>query len=212
MNKKCVIFDAMGVIFTVGDDTNDLLVPFIKKYNKYITTEEINEYYMAVSKGEISSKNFWEKNGLNIEHNGKNIEKEYLDTCLTLDMEFIEIAQVLKKEYIIAILSNDVKEWSEYLQIKHGLNEIVDYSIISGEVGVRKANKKIYKIALDKIGIHASNCVFIDDRDKNLISAQELGMKVIRFEREGEIKSQIDNITKINSFSQLENKLKLIWN
>lgn len=156
MDKKCVIFDAMGVIFTVGDDTNDLLVPFIRQYNRDITIEEINKYYMSASKGEITSKEFWENVGLNIEYSGKNIEKEYLDTCLTLDKEFIEIAKSLKKEYNIAILSNDVKEWSEYLRVKHRLNDIVDYSIISGEVGIRKADKKIYEIALNKIGIEAS--------------------------------------------------------
>lgn len=214
MKKKCVIFDAMGVIFTIGDDTNDLLVPFIKNYNQDITREEVNQYYMEASKGEISSKDFWKSVGLKIEFNGKNIEKEYLDTCLTLDEKFIEIARNLKKEYIIAILSNDVREWSEYLRIKHGLNEVVDYSIISGDVGVRKADEKIYKIALDKIGVEATDCVFIDDRDKNLIPALKLGMNVIKFDREGErkIKSEIDNVKRINSFSQLYSKLKLIWN
>lgn len=34
--KKWIVFDAMGVIFKVGDDTNELLVPYIKKLNKGI--------------------------------------------------------------------------------------------------------------------------------------------------------------------------------
>ena len=33
MLSKWILFDAMGVIFKVGDDTNDLLVPYVQKIN-----------------------------------------------------------------------------------------------------------------------------------------------------------------------------------
>jgi len=41
----------------------------------------------------------------------EQIEREYLDTCLTLDGEFISIAEELGAEYDLAVLSIDVKEW-----------------------------------------------------------------------------------------------------
>jgi len=43
MSTKWVILDVMGVIFEVGDDTNDLLVPYIQKMDKMISAEKINE-------------------------------------------------------------------------------------------------------------------------------------------------------------------------
>ncbi len=55
MLDKWIIFDAMGVIFTVGDDTNELLVPFVMERNKDLTREYINEVYRSASLGEISS-------------------------------------------------------------------------------------------------------------------------------------------------------------
>lgn len=42
MLTKWVILDLMGVIFKVGDDTNDLLVPYILKMNDMISAEKIN--------------------------------------------------------------------------------------------------------------------------------------------------------------------------
>ena len=115
MSTKWIIFDAMGVIFEVGDDTNDLLVPYIQKRNDLISAEIINEMYLKASLGEISSFDFWKELGFYSEY--PEIEREYLDTCLTIDPDFIETARTLLKKYYLAILSNDVKEWSTYLDI-----------------------------------------------------------------------------------------------
>jgi len=64
---------------------------------------------MRASLGKISSREFWHELGF---VNGyEQIEREYLDTCLTLDGEFISIAEELGAEYDLAVLSIDVKEW-----------------------------------------------------------------------------------------------------
>lgn len=182
MSTKWIIFDAMGVIFEVGDDTNDLLVPYIQKRNDMISAEKINEMYLKASLGNISSFDFWKELGFYSEY--PEIEREYLDTCLTIDPDFIETARKLVKNYYLAILSNDVKEWSNYLRAKFDLNSLFKIIIISGEVGYRKPDKRIYNILLDKIQSSPSNCVFIDDRAKNLLPASEMGIKTIRFFRD----------------------------
>ncbi len=182
MSTKWIIFDAMGVIFEVGDDTNDLLVPYIQKRNDMISAEKINEMYLKASLGKISSFDFWKELGFCNEY--PEIEREYLDTCLTIDPDFIGTARTLVKNYYLAILSNDVKEWSNYLRTKFGLNSLFKIIIISGEVGYRKPDKRIYDILLERIQSSPSNCVFIDDRAKNLLSASEIGIKTIRFFRE----------------------------
>ncbi len=164
MSTKWIIFDAMGVIFKAGDDTNDLLVPYIQKRNDMISAEKINEIYLRVSLGEISSFDFWKELGFCSEYPG--IEREYLDACLTRDPDFMETARTLVKNYHLALLSNDVKEWSDYLRIKFDLNSLFKIIIISGEVGYRKPDKRIYSILLDRIRSFPSNCVLIDDRAK----------------------------------------------
>mgnify|MGYP004479230865 CR=1 FL=1 len=210
MDKKWIIFDVMGVIFTVGDDTNDLLVPYIQNINKDISRKKINEVYLKASLGHINSAQFWEE--LNVADSDKYayIEKKYLDECLTIDEQFIDVATRLKKNYNLAILSNDVSEWGEYLREKYGINDVVDYSIISGDVGLRKPSKEIYGIVLKKIGVEAKDCLFIDDRDKNLVPAMEIGMQVVKFLRD-DTECKLTNVITVDSFVNFEKILSQVW-
>jgi len=175
MSTKWVILDLMDVIFEVGDDTNDLLVPYIQKMDDMISAEKINEMYLKASLGEISSFDFWNELGFGSKY--PEIERDYLDTYLRIDSEFVEIAKTLSKDYSLAILSNDVKEWSNYLRTKFDLSRFFKIIIISGEVGYRKPDKRIYNILLDKIQSPPSDCVFVDDRSKNLRPGSEIGIK-----------------------------------
>lgn len=210
MEKKWIIFDAMGVIFTVGDDTNDLLVPFVQNVNSQISKEKINEEYLKASLGEISSVEFWRRMNVCAEGLEEKIEKRYLDTCLTLDSEFIPVACKLKKKYNLAILSNDVSEWSFYLREKLGINEIISVSVISGDVKCRKPSEEIYEKAISLLKTEAKHCVFIDDRDKNLWPAKKIGMNTIKFLRE-ESQNNIQNVMTINNFNELEQAVSSIW-
>ena len=177
-----VIFDMMGVIFEVSDDVNDLLVPFIQRRDSSVSSEKINKLYRKASLGEISSYDFWSQLGFESEY--PDIEKDYLDSCLKLDPEFLGIARSLKESYSLAVLSNDVKEWSSYLTGKFGLDKLFKVVVISGEVGYRKPGREIYTVLLDRIHESPSFCVLIDDRSKNLYTASQLGMKTIKFLRE----------------------------
>lgn len=125
MSTKWIILDVMGVIFEVGDDTNDLLVPYIQKISDTVSAEKINKMYLKASLGEISSFDFWNELGFGSEY--PKIERDYLDTCLRIDPEFVEVTNTLTQNYSLAILSNDVKEWSNYLRAKFDLNTTCSY-------------------------------------------------------------------------------------
>lgn len=210
MKKKWIIFDVMGVIFTVGDDTNELLVPYVQTIDERCTRKRINEVYIEASLGKITSCGFWDSLGCVSNNNYKEIEKKYLDECLTLDDQFIESAKRLKKDYNLAILSNDVSEWGTYLRKKYKIDDLVEFSVISGDVSYRKPSKDIYKIALEKVNVAPEDCVFIDDRDKNLIPAQNLGMKVVRFLRD-DTECGLENVVSVSSFKELENNISKVW-
>lgn len=51
-----------------------------------------------------------------------------------------------------------------------------DAVVISGEVRMRKPEPEIFAHALERIGLHAHECVFIDDIEANVDAARELGM------------------------------------
>jgi putative hydrolase of the HAD superfamily len=208
MDKKWVIFDGMGVIFEVGDDTNDLLVPYIRGINETVTSAQINELYMEASLGKITSYTFWDK--LGFKDNYHQVEVNYLNNCLTLDKEFPDVASELKKTYNLALLSNDVSEWSSYIRQKHGLEKIFKVVVISGDVGFRKPSDDVYRIMLDRIGCPAEDCVFIDDNYKNLVPAMNLGMKGIKFNRDAVFIDEYKGY-EMESFIQLPSMLKSVW-
>ena len=46
ISVKRVVLDAMGVVYEVGDDVNDLLVPYVQELRSQITPDYVNEIYM----------------------------------------------------------------------------------------------------------------------------------------------------------------------
>lgn len=177
--KQWVIFDAMGVVFKVGDDVGELLVPFVRERNKYIMPGKISEMYRQASLGEISARMFWASLGLGELY--PQIEKKYLDECLTLNEQFAGVAEELGETYNLAMLSNDIGEWSAYLRDKHDLNRYFKEAVISADVGQRKPSQEIFATLLARLGAVASDCVYIDDNEKNILGAQTLGIKTILF-------------------------------
>lgn len=198
MDIKVVVFDAMGVVFTEGDDGNNLLVPFIEEECDFHDPDEIRRRYFKAGLGEISSQEFWSGLG-----DYPNIERRYLESKLRIDPEAIEVLEYLKPRYNLALLSNDVSEWSKYLRTKFDLDRFFPVCVISGDVGVRKPSPKIYEILLEKIKVEPSECVFIDDRLRNLKTASELGMQTI-YLREGEDDSDYKPDYSIEKLGQLK--------
>lgn len=75
----------------------------------------------------------------------------------------------------VAVLSNS---WAN--TYPDNLAELVDAVVISGEVGLRKPDPKIYQLILDQLGLPARSCVFVDDAPVNTEAAAALGMTAIR--------------------------------
>jgi FMN phosphatase YigB (HAD superfamily) len=83
------------------------------------------------------------------------------------------------------LLSNDVLEWSQHIRQTYDIDKYFSQCIVSGEVHMLKPDKEIYEVALSRIGVPASECIFVDNSIKNLITASEFGMDTILFNRDG---------------------------
>jgi epoxide hydrolase-like predicted phosphatase len=59
------------------------------------------------------------------------------------------------------------------------LDELFDGIVISGEVGMHKPEPAIYILGAERIGLHAEDCVFVDDLRENCAGAEEVGMTAI---------------------------------
>lgn len=71
-----------------------------------------------------------------------------------------------------ALLSNS---WGNGYPREH-LGSTFDTLVISGEVGMRKPEERIYLYTCRSLGLDPEDCVFIDDLEHNVATAESLGM------------------------------------
>jgi HAD superfamily hydrolase (TIGR01509 family) len=88
----------------------------------------------------------------------------------------------LRPQLKTAILSN---AWTDarktFTQVYH-LDRYTDAFIISSEVGIAKPDARIYRTALDRLGVLAEEAIFLDDVEINVRAAINLGLRGIQFE------------------------------
>ena len=72
---------------------------------------------------------------------------------------------------------------------RQGLADRFEHIIISSEVGIEKPDERIFRLALEKAGVSASECLYIGDNYyDDAIGAMKVGMPSLiinRFERKG---------------------------
>ncbi len=71
--------------------------------------------------------------------------------------------------------------WFELIEDAVGLSRYVQWSFVSCKTGARKPAAAAYEAALAGLGVPASACVFIDDREANCEGARAVGMQALRF-------------------------------
>jgi putative hydrolase of the HAD superfamily len=81
----------------------------------------------------------------------------------------------------MAMLTNNVQEWEPLWRTMLPVDEIFETVIDSGFVGYRKPERQIYEITLERIGLPASACLFVDDLEVNCEAARELGFTAVQY-------------------------------
>jgi putative hydrolase of the HAD superfamily len=81
----------------------------------------------------------------------------------------------------MAMLTNNVQEWEPLWRTMLPVDEIFEMVIDSGFVGYRKPERQIYEITLERLGLPAQACLFVDDLEPNCEAARELGFTTVRY-------------------------------
>ena len=72
--------------------------------------------------------------------------------------------------------------------------ELFDGVVISGEVGVRKPDPRIYELGAEAVKVSPRACVFVDDLPGNLKPARELGMATVHHVRAEQTISELEDL------------------
>ncbi|NUR85483.1 MAG: HAD family phosphatase [Nonomuraea sp.] len=89
-----------------------------------------------------------------------------------VDTMYDMLRDVRKNGVKTCLLSNS---WSNSYP-RHEWDGLFDDIVISGEVGMRKPEERIFRHALDRLGLPGEECVFIDDIEANIQAAGALGI------------------------------------
>jgi putative hydrolase of the HAD superfamily len=82
----------------------------------------------------------------------------------------------------MGLLTNNVREWEPLWRSMLPVDEIFEVVVDSGFVGCRKPDREIYDITLERMGVPAGECLFIDDIDVNCEAARDLGMSAVHYQ------------------------------
>jgi len=140
-----------------------------------------------MERGEITAVAFLEKLTVQLEpllghppemHRFKEIYFEALQP----NPEMIDLMRELKAAgYRMAMLTNNVREWEPLWRSMLPVDEIFEEIVDSAFVGLRKPEARIYELTLERIGMPAEACLFIDDLSPNCDGAAAVGMQAIHF-------------------------------
>ena len=79
------------------------------------------------------------------------------------------------------MLTNNVREWEPLWRAMLPVDEIFEEIVDSAFVGCRKPEARIYELTLERIGMPAEECLFIDDLEPNIEGAEKAGMVAVHF-------------------------------
>jgi putative hydrolase of the HAD superfamily len=102
--------------------------------------------------------------------------------ALAPNEEMIALMHELKASGLkMAMLTNNVREWEPLWRSMLPVDEIFEEIVDSAFVGCRKPEARIYELTLERIGLPAEACLFIDDLQPNIEGAEAAGMSAVHF-------------------------------
>jgi putative hydrolase of the HAD superfamily len=76
-----------------------------------------------------------------------------------------------------ALCTNNVREWEPLWRAKLPIDDVFEVVVDSAFVGTRKPEPEIYAITLERLGLPAEACAFLDDLEVNVDGARNAGMQ-----------------------------------
>jgi 2-haloacid dehalogenase len=185
---KAVIFDCFGVL--VGDGW----LPYKRKYFAQDDSlfEQATNLNQQVDAGLSSYDGF-------IQSIADLAGRPYLEAKREIEQNppqeelFGYIAKELKPSYKIGMLSNAGADFLPTLFTSEQI-KLFDAVALSFETGVIKPDERAYEIIAERLAVEPAECVFIDDQERFVTAAKEVGMEAIHFQSFEQMQADLEKI------------------
>lgn len=193
MAIKAVIFDCFGVLIMAGH-------VFLRRDHPELVGL-INELQAKSDVGELSRGQFNATIGNIIGITPQQVDERYWGTN-KYNQPMIDWAGELKKsgKYKIGMLSNISRDWMDVSLPFFDRQNLFDVEILSGDVKLVKPDPNIFILMASRLGVKPDECVMIDDVEKNINGARQVGMHGIVYESPEQSQIELEKlVSQINA-------------
>ncbi len=182
MNKHTIIFDLMDTI---------VVDPFYTVFPKYFNMP-VKELFKIKNPdnwpkfevGKISEKEYFEQfflpnSGHKLDDPERLKSAIFSAYCFIFGMEDF-LFELNSLGFNLWVHSN-YSFWFEEVCMRLNLDRFFQGYAVSYKIGLRKPDPAAYLATLGLMNKKPKDCIFIDDRDINITSAHEVGLKAIQF-------------------------------
>jgi putative hydrolase of the HAD superfamily len=202
---KAVITDFGGVLTTplMGflarfQDDAGIPIEALGKAMVRIAQEQGFHPLFELEKGELSEQRFVElldgavsaEVGHEVHLHG--LADAYWRDLSTNDQMVAYLRGLHARGYRLALLTNNVREWEPRWRPMVPVDELFDVVVDSAFVGMRKPEREIYELTLERLELPAAACLFVDDIEINCTAASEVGMRAVWFRDTDQAIAEID--------------------
>ena len=154
--------------------------------------------FFLLEKGLITEAEFYQRmlqnlrdfTGKDIRFPGDPVEvRRMLFGSIKRNDEMIAAAVRIGAHYKTAILTNNVKEWTDWREWVEA--HIFDLIVDSSHEGMRKPEPEIYRLTCARLGVDPDRAAFVDDIPMNVEGASAVGLHAIAFTTTDEVIEQL---------------------
>lgn len=121
------------------------------------------------------------------------LSKDSLKYMLPPKQEVIEYYKSLKRKgYKIFLCSNITKDTYNYIKDNFEIIQIADGGVFSCFENISKPNPEIYYRLIEKYNLEIEKSILIDDTKRNVMSANDIGLRGILFNNIEDIKKILE--------------------
>lgn len=194
---KGIIFDLNGPIMTEEADIIFEKHSLQRGLEKDAIKKFVKEYYRGAHIGEFKDlADFFRKNkpSLAITVNEMNEIFEEMHSTKRINPEMIKLIFALKQRYKIGLLTNFTSDLERFLKDTFNIYHLFDVIINSYDIKTKKPEPAAFYHILDKMRFLPKETIFVDDKEKNVDGAVNIGMKAILYKDFEQFKINLNNV------------------
>lgn len=193
---KAVLFDFDGVLTTDATGSQSICNYICKEtgVDNELFKREYKKYNNELLYGKIKHEDIWDKVccGIGAKISIEILKASFINTPINNEMLAI-VKKIKNNGYMTAMVTDNKADRIQKITEHLALEKIFNCITVSAKIGSGKDKEDIFLKTIEKLNVKASECVFIDNQQKNLLIPQKLGMKAIFYNHE---EKNIDRLLK----------------